>query len=165
MSEINWNEAPEGAERYDYINDTWLMVAGGNVLYWNGDDWVISGAQKLWENALISPVPHAPEPLTDWTNPIYVQQVSDNTIDATIAERGLRYGKFEDGAVIMQKLKTVMRETEGWQRLKPNQREALEMIQHKIWRVLNGDPDYDDNWRDVCGYSQLVLDQLNGESK
>ena len=36
------------------------------------------------------------------------------------------------------------------------------MIQHKIGRILNGDPNYDDNWRDICGYSQLVLDELNG---
>lgn len=85
--------------------------------------------------------------------------------DETLAERGSRYGNFEDGAVIMQKLKDIMRETEGWQRLKPNQREALEMIQHKIGRILNGDPMYDDSWRDICGYSQRVLDQLNGDSK
>ena len=83
-------------------------------------------------------------------------------IDTTITQRGERYGKFKDGSVIMQDLKNIMRETPNWEGLTPSQREALEMIQHKIGRILNGDPMYDDNWRDICGYSQLVLDELNG---
>ena len=91
--------------------------------------------------------------------------VEDVTVDSTINERGERYGKFNEGADIMQTLKTVMRETAGWERLTVSQREALEMIQHKIGRVLNGDPTYDDNWRDICGYSQLILDELNGTKR
>ena len=86
----------------------------------------------------------------------------NDSIDATITQRGKRYCKFKDGSIIMQDLKTIMRETDGWQRLTPSQREALEMIQHKIGRILNGDPMYDDNWRDIGGYSQLILDELNG---
>lgn len=39
------------------------------------------------------------------------------------------------------------------------------MIQHKIGRVLNGDPNYDDNWIDICGYSKLIADELKGDSK
>ena len=96
-----------------------------------------------------------------------VSERPDNTVtvDSTINERGERYGKFNEGANIMQTLKNVMRETDGWERLTASQREALEMIQHKIGRVLNGDPNYDDNWRDICGYSQLILDELNGTKR
>lgn len=83
-------------------------------------------------------------------------------IDDTVTQRGERYGLFADGAVIMQDLKGVMRAAPGWERLTPSQREALEMIQHKIARVLNGDPTYDDNWRDIAGYAKLILDELNG---
>lgn len=83
-------------------------------------------------------------------------------IDDTVTQRGERYGLFADGAVIMQDLKAVMRSTPGWERLTPSQREALEMIQHKIGRVLNGDPMYDDSWRDISGYSTLILNELNG---
>lgn len=83
-------------------------------------------------------------------------------IDNIVTQRGERYGLFADGAVIMQDLKTVMRATPGWERLTPSQREALEMIQHKIGRVLNGDPTYDDSWRDISGYSTLILNELNG---
>lgn len=88
--------------------------------------------------------------------------------DATeqlITERGSRYGKFKDGAEIMQELKTVMREVDGWHNLTPSQREALDMIQHKIGRILNGDPTYDDSWKDIAGYATLIVNELNGEIK
>ncbi len=88
--------------------------------------------------------------------------------DATeqlITERGTRYGKFKDGAEIMQELKDVMREVDGWRNLTPSQREALDMIQHKIGRILNGDPTYDDSWKDIAGYATLIVNELNGEIK
>jgi len=44
--------------------------------------------------------------------------------------------------------------------LAPDQQEALDMICHKIGRIVNGDPDYDDSWRDIAGYAQLVCDRL-----
>lgn len=89
----------------------------------------------------------------------------DRLIQALITERGNRYGKFADGADIMQQLKDVMRKTDGWSRLTNSQREALEMIQHKIGRALNGDPTYDDNWKDIAGYATLVAEELNGVKK
>lgn len=82
-----------------------------------------------------------------------------------ITERGSRYGKFKDGAEIMQELKDVMREVDGWHNLTPSQREALDMIQHKIGRILNGDPTYDDSWKDIAGYATLIVNELNGEIK
>ena len=89
----------------------------------------------------------------------------DRLVQALITERGSRYGKFADGADIMQQLKDVMRKTEGWTRLTNSQREALDMIQHKIGRALNGDPTYDDNWKDIAGYATLVAEELNGVKK
>ena len=86
-------------------------------------------------------------------------------IDAIITERGSRYGKFKDGAAIMQELKFVMREVDGWHNLTPSQREALDMIQHKIGRILNGDPTYNDSWKDIAGYATLIVNELNGEIK
>lgn len=88
-----------------------------------------------------------------------------DTTEQLITERGSRYGKFKDGAEIMQELKTVMREVDGWHNLTPSQREALDMIQHKIGRILNGDPTYDDSWKDIAGYATLIVNELNGEIK
>jgi hypothetical protein len=82
----------------------------------------------------------------------------------TLAERGKRYGEFADHAKISQGMKEVMRETSGWQRLSADQKEALEMIVHKIGRILNGDPNYGDSWHDIAGYSVLVEQNLTGEA-
>lgn len=88
-----------------------------------------------------------------------------DSAEQLITERGSRYGKFKDGAEIMQELKFVMREVDGWHNLTPSQREALDMIQHKVGRILNGDPSYDDSWKDIAGYATLIVKELNGEVK
>lgn len=83
-------------------------------------------------------------------------------IDATLNERGSRYGTFTSQAKLSQLLKAVMHDTDGWDALADDQKEALEMVQHKIARILNGDPDYADSWHDVAGYATLVELRLNG---
>ena len=85
-----------------------------------------------------------------------------SNIDNTLNERGTRYGDFEDHAFITQDLKAVMQETPNWDRLKADQKEALEMTAHKIGRILNGDPHYADSWVDIAGYAKLVADRLEG---
>lgn len=84
------------------------------------------------------------------------------TLDETLAERGARYGNFAEHARITQALKHVMALESGWAALSDDQREALEMIAHKIGRILNGDPHYDDSWRDIAGYARLVETRLAG---
>lgn len=81
-------------------------------------------------------------------------------VDQVLEERGKRYGSFESHAVIAQALKTEMQMVHSWDQLAPDQREALEMIQHKIARILNGDPTYADNWIDIAGYATLVANRL-----
>jgi len=39
------------------------------------------------------------------------------------------------------------------------------MVVHKIARILNGDPNYDDSWVDISGYTKLVADRLQGVSR
>jgi hypothetical protein len=87
-------------------------------------------------------------------------------INKTLAERGNRYGEFPEHARITQNLKTAMVDSPNWIKLEPDQKEALEMITHKIGRILNGDPNYHDSWHDINGYCKLVADRiLNGLSK
>ncbi len=81
-------------------------------------------------------------------------------ITEILDERGKRYGKFKDHAEISQRLKYVVRDRRDV--LLDDQREALEMICHKIARILNGDPNYADSWIDIAGYAQLVADRLQG---
>ena len=77
-----------------------------------------------------------------------------------LEERGARYGDFTSHAGITQELKEVMNLTPGWKKLHPIHREALEMIAHKIGRILNGDPNYADSWDDIAGYAKLVADRV-----
>lgn len=89
--------------------------------------------------------------------------MSTENIQATLNERGQRYGAFPDHARISQRLKAEMASYPSWERLSNAQREALEMIAHKIARILNGDPNYDDSWRDIAGYAQLIVNALKVE--
>ena len=34
------------------------------------------------------------------------------------------------------------------------------MICHKLGRIINGDPNYDDSWLDIAGYAQLIVNRL-----
>lgn len=97
--------------------------------------------------------------------PLVSEKYPRQDVNALIAERGSRYGKFADGAEIMCDLKHVMHEVDRWNDLTASQKEALDMIQHKIGRILNGDPTYDDNWKDIAGYATLIADELNGVVK
>lgn len=84
-------------------------------------------------------------------------------INETLQERGSRYGVFAHHARITQELKDVMVRTQKWHDLSPSQKEALEMIAHKIGRILNGDPNYADSWVDIGGYAKLVADEIEGD--
>jgi len=91
--------------------------------------------------------------------------VTTDTIDAVLDERGSRYGKFESHAEITQTLKREAARylTRQRKELSFDQQEALDMIFHKIGRIINGDPDYADSWVDIAGYAKLVADRLEGK--
>lgn len=75
-------------------------------------------------------------------------------------ERAQRYGEFSELAEISQNLKVSIGSNAGFNALASDQQEALEMICHKIARILNGDPNYPDSWLDIAGYAKLVADRL-----
>lgn len=81
-------------------------------------------------------------------------------IAATLQERGTRYGVFTKHASVTQDIKRVLFDCRHRESLAPDQVEALEMIAHKLGRIVNGDPDYADSWVDIAGYAKLVADRL-----
>lgn len=83
-------------------------------------------------------------------------------IDDTLKERGSRYGSFEGHARLAQELKDSLRGREGWKNLTEDQREAMDMICHKMARIINGDPNFHDSWHDIVGYAKLVADRIAG---
>lgn len=86
-----------------------------------------------------------------------------SAIDKTLDERGQRYGAFTGHAAVTQEIKAAMNRHFGWSKLAADQREALEMIAHKVGRILNGDPNYIDSWHDIIGYTRLVEQRLEKE--
>jgi glutamine synthetase type III len=87
-----------------------------------------------------------------------------NNVTDTLVERGNRYGNFVDHAEVTQRLKNVIASELGrrGKSLAADQQEALDMICHKIGRIVNGDPNYSDSWHDIAGYAQLVDKRLQG---
>lgn len=81
-------------------------------------------------------------------------------VDQILQERGQRYASFETVATTAQALKKVLHMNDNWFHLNYDQREALDMICHKMARIMNGDPNYPDNWIDIAGYATLVANRL-----
>lgn len=75
------------------------------------------------------------------------------------------HGHYAISADLAQKLKKLIRESgHAWQRTSA-QNEALDMIMFKVARIVTGDPNHVDHWRDVAGYAELVMRELGVPSE
>ena len=81
-----------------------------------------------------------------------------------IEERKKTHGDFKVNSRIVQDLKGIMRTADGWYKLEAYQQEAIDMIFHKIGRILTGNPKFIDSWRDIAGYTELVIKELEKDS-
>ena len=91
-------------------------------------------------------------------------EMYEDAVDATLDARAVDYGKFIEGAEIMQMLKRVVQNalSNRDKVLAHDQAESMDMIIHKIGRIINGNPDVVDHWLDIAGYAKLVADRLEG---
>ena len=78
-----------------------------------------------------------------------------------LAERGNTHGDFTDNSRVSQELKAVLHCENA--DLSDVQREAIDMICHKLARIVCGNPRYIDNWKDLAGFSQLVVERMQKE--
>lgn len=85
-------------------------------------------------------------------------------IQKTLSDRKAKYGDFRGHAELAVELKNIMRSGDSWYLMNPYMQEALDMIQHKVARILNGDPMYEDSWVDIIGYAQLALDRAKQDN-
>ncbi len=92
---------------------------------------------------------------------------NQTNVDEILQERGNRYGLFTGHAHITMDLKRAIKLhlVARNKSLADDQQEALDMICHKIGRIVNGDPDYADSWVDIAGYAKLVADRIDGKSR
>lgn len=72
-------------------------------------------------------------------------------------ERKKTHGDFAETARMSQALKSLMGTGYRYPKLSDVQCEALDMIASKIARIVSGDANEPDHWRDIAGYAQLAL--------
>ena len=93
------------------------------------------------------------------------------TVETTLPllqDRRKEYGDFRDHAAITQQLKgnvATHREMLGRPPLNAVHNEAMDMILHKIGRIVNGNPDNIDSWGDIAGYALRVVEHLREAKK
>ena len=83
-----------------------------------------------------------------------------NEVRRVLLERTHTHGNFGEHSMTAQSLKDAMRISKNWNSLTSVQRESMEMIAHKIARILNGNQNHKDHYIDILGYAQLALDEL-----
>jgi len=82
------------------------------------------------------------------------------SVDDILDSRHQTYGTFMELSKVAVGLRELL-----WVRPMPcaDQAEALTMICTKLARIVNGDPNDVDSWRDIAGYATLVADRLEGK--
>ena len=79
-------------------------------------------------------------------------------IQDTLDERKKTHGDYFTHAETTQLLKEVaaIQVKRVKKKLKAEHQEALDMIFHKIGRIIAGDPNFEDHWHDIAGYAELA---------
>ena len=96
-----------------------------------------------------------------------IEQVRQQTIEQTLAERQSTYGNFEDVAFVTENIMHTLakvRGANGLNDLPHTHRMALYMIASKMARIVNGDFNSIDGWHDIAGYATLVERLIGDQS-
>lgn len=88
-------------------------------------------------------------------------------IKALLAEREKTHGSFEIHAAVTQELKAVLCQQllDQGRDLEHDMQESLDMICHKIGRIIAGNPRHADHWDDIAGYATLVAERLRTDAQ
>lgn len=81
-------------------------------------------------------------------------------VSDTLETRGTKYGEYVTLAATANEIKEAIKRGLNYNSLDPDMKESLDMIAHKMARILNGDPYYVDSWHDISGYATLVEERL-----
>ena len=172
----DWINIPEGADKATVCGKSIAFWKHGAVFFIDSDvEWDFDygmdcseymrllddcGAKVIWQR------PAYPEdlPFMDSINDQYaeIEQVRQQTIEQTLAERQAQYGSFEDVAFVTENIMSILAQTRvnGLNDLPHTHRMALYMIASKMARIVNGDFNSIDGWHDIAGYAKLVEDTI-----
>jgi len=84
-------------------------------------------------------------------------------INTVLDERGKTHGDFVAQATISQEIKDSLKTGAQYHRMTSAQREVVDMIAHKLSRLVSGNPDFDDHMVDIIGYANLYLRALKDD--
>ena len=84
-----------------------------------------------------------------------IEQVRQQSIDATLAERQSTYGSFEDVAFVTENIISILKKC-NYDSMPHTHRMAMYMIASKMARIVNGDFNHIDSWHDIGGYAKLI---------
>lgn len=96
---------------------------------------------------------------TNLPPPPCIRQAPD--VSLTLAQREAQHGDYRETSRIIQNLKLAAADSPNWENLAPFQAESIEIILHKIGRILSGNPNHLDHWHDIQGYAKLVENLLD----
>ena len=85
-------------------------------------------------------------------------KISD--LEYTLKERKETYGDYSQIAITSQNLKYILNTSSPFKHLLESKKESIEMILHKIARIVHGDPNHIDNWHDIAGYATLIENEI-----
>lgn len=103
------------------------------------------------------------------TRPSYTQSNNgslsmDQNIDTILSTRETTHGCYVEQSTASQTLKQECEQARNWQEMPFYMKESIHMIQHKIARIICGDPFEPDHWRDIEGYARLVSRELGDKN-
>ena len=154
----DWISIPEGAN-YAYENDAGICFLKGEL----GSNHPLLVWKRPAQPEVLPFIDDNPQSLCEQYAEI--EQVRQQTIEATLAERQAQYGCFEDVAFVTENIMSILAQVRvnGLNDLPHTHRMALYMIASKMARIVNGDFNHFDSWHDIGGYSKLIEKLINGE--
>jgi hypothetical protein len=115
------------------------------------EEWHDEGTGPAW-------MVHYPNLLHWRDKPSPEHMTQPSSIDTTIPNRDHQHGGIDAVGEISQNLKQGMRRSLNWGKLTSGEREALDMLAHKVARILSGaDPHDPEHWEDLAGYPMAVI--------
>lgn len=102
----------------------------------------------------------------DWSEVKSFEELS-----GVLVERKRQHGDFQQQFECCQAIKRVLREYNYHQTdvgqitnlTSPVMWESLSQIAHKLSRIVTGNPNHSDHWRDIAGYATLITNMLEGK--
>lgn len=89
------------------------------------------------------------------------EQKLENEEKDVVAIRDSNYGGFDGISATCQQLKDIARSSPAWESLTPPEREGVDMILHKLSRILHSPKKIRDSWVDIGGYARVTLKALD----